>query len=467
MKQKQPNILFIMTDDHAAHAMSCYGSKVNETPQMDRLANMGARFDNCFCTNSICAPSRGVILTGKNSHLNGVKTLEDGFDGRQQTLPKLLQAGGYQTSIIGKWHLGHGGNYDPTGFDYWNIFPGQGQYINPKMYDMGELKQYTGYATDIVTDLTIDWIKNRNKDKPFFMMCHHKAPHRHWVPDEKHKDMYEDIDIPLPDTFNDSHEGRSDAVKYNLMGIEELTEFDLKQPFPEGLTDAELKYWKYQRYMKDYLKCIASVDDNIGRLLDFLEEEGLKEDTIVVYTSDQGFFLGDHGWFDKRYMLEESLRMPFLMSYPGVIKEGSVITDLVANLDFAETFLDYAGLEIPEDMQGHSFKPILEGNKPKDWLDALYYRYWVYKGEHGVSPHYGIRTLDYKLICYLKEARDFSGNCLKEVEDKEWPQWELFDLRTDSEELDNVYDDVRYQDVVKELKRRLFELKEHYQDYED
>ena len=298
-------------------------------------------------------------------------------------------------------------------------------------------------------------------------MCHHKAPHRHWVPDEKHKDMYEDVDIPLPDTFYDTHEGRSDAVKYNLMGIEELTEFDLKQPFPEGLTPDELKYWKYQRYMKDYLKCIASVDDNIGRLLDFLEEEGLKEETIVVYTSDQGFFLGDHGWFDKRYMLEESLRMPFLMSYPGVIKEGTVMKDLVSNLDFAETFLEYAGIEIPQDMQGRSFKSLLEGNKPQDWKDALYYRYWVYRGEHGVSPHYGIRTLDYKLICYLKEARDFSGNCLKEVEDKEWPQWELFDLRTDAEELDNVYEDARYQEIVEDLKKQLFEMKAYYQDYED
>lgn len=462
----RPNILFIMTDDHAAHAMSCYGSKVNTTPQMDRLAQMGAQFDNCFCTNSICAPSRAVILTGKHSHLNGVTTLETPFDGRQQTLPKLLQAGGYSTAIIGKWHLGHGEPYDPTGFDHWDIFPGQGDYINPVTIRMGEKIKHTGYATDIVTDLTIDWLDGRDKDKPFFMMCHHKAPHRHWVPDEKHMHLYED-DLPVPDTFMDTYDGRSDAIKYNLMGIEELTEFDLKEPFPTDLSPEQLKYWKYQRYMKDYLRCIASVDDNIGRLLDYLEADGIMENTIVVYTSDQGFFLGDHGWFDKRYMLEESLRMPYLMSYPAKINPGTKVNDLVANLDFASTFLDYAGLQIPADIQGKSFRGILEGNKPSDWQDCLYYRYWVTKGEHGVSPHYGIRTPDFKLICYLAAAMDFGGNSLEEVQNCEWPQWELFDLRSDEEELCNVYDDPRYTTIVSTLKERLFSLKASYLDFED
>lgn len=464
---KHPNILFIMTDDHAAHAMSCYGSKVNTTPQMDRLANMGARFDNCFCTNSICAPSRAVILTGKHSHLNGVKTLECNLDGRQQTLPKILQANGYQTAIIGKWHLGHGGNYDPTGFDHWTIFPGQGDYFNPKMYTMGKEVQFTGYATDIVTDLTLDWLENRDPNKPFFMMCHHKAPHRNWQPDEKHAHMYEDVEIPYPDTFNDTYEGRSDTIKHNLMGIDELTEFDLKQPVPDGLTPEEVKKWKYQRYMRDYLKCIASVDDNIGRLLDYLEESGLKEDTIVVYTSDQGFFLGDHGWFDKRFMLEESLRMPYLMAYPGTIPSGLVIQDIVSNLDFAPTFLSYCGISIPDDIQGKSFKPIIEGNKPKDWLDCVYYRYWTTRGEHGVSPHYGIRTPDYKLICYLDKARDYSGKALPEVENCTWPQWELFDLAKDLEELHNVYDDPNYASIVKELTNKLYKLKAYYQDNEN
>lgn len=464
---KQPNILFIMTDDHAAHAMSCYGSKVNTTPNLDRIAQNGAQFNNCFCTNSICAPSRAVILTGKHSHLNGVTTLETPLDGRQQTLPKLFQAGGYQTAIIGKWHLGHGEPYNPTGFDYWNIFPGQGAYINPITYEMGESVQHTGYATNIVTDLTIDWIKNREEERPFFMMCHHKAPHRNWVPDEKHKDMYANEDIPVPDTFNDTYDGRSDTIKYNLMGIEELTEFDLKEPFPTDLTPSELKYWKYQRYMKDYLRCIASVDDNVGRLLDFLEEEGLADNTIVIYTSDQGFFLGDHGWFDKRFMLEESLRMPFVMSYPNHIKEGTVINDIVSNLDFASTFLDYAGIDIPSDIQGKSFKGILEGNKPSDWLDCLYYRYWVVKGEHGVSPHYGIRTPQYKLICYLDAAMDFDGNSLEEVKNCTWPQWELFDLTSDEEEVKNLYDDPAYATVIAELKEKLYALKEHYLDFED
>lgn len=465
---KQPNILFIMTDDHAAHAMSCYGSKINTTPQMDRLADMGARFDNCFCTNSICAPSRAVVLTGKNSHLNGVKTLEDGLDGRQQTIPKIFQDNGYQTALIGKWHLGHGGLFDPTGFDHWNIFPGQGAYFNPEMYVMGEKTRFEGYATDIVTDLTIDWIDKRDPDKPFFMMCHHKAPHRNWQPHPKHMSLFEDADIPYPDTFNDTYEGRSDAVKYNEMGIELLTEYDLKGPVPEGLNEEETKKWKYQRYMKDYLRCIASVDDNVGRLLDYIEENGLKENTIVVYTSDQGFFLGDHGWFDKRYMLEESLRMPFLMAYPGTIPAHTVIDNsIISNLDFAPTFLHYCGIKIPKDIQGRSFHSIIEDNKPKDWLDCVYYRYWVTRGEHGVAPHYGIRTSEYKLICYLDKPRNFDGTFLPEFETCTWPQWELFDLTADQEEIKNIYDEPAYLDVVAELKEKLYALKEHYEDFED
>ncbi len=464
----QPNILFIMTDDHAAHAMSCYGSKLNQTPQMDRLASMGARFDNCFCTNSICAPSRAVILTGKHSHLNGVTTLQTKIDNRQNMISKIFKENGYQTALIGKWHLGHGENHDPSGFDYWNIFPHQGEYFDPTMYDMGVEKKFTGYATDIVTDLTIDWIKNRDIDKPFFMMCHHKAPHRNWQPNEKHKDMYNEIEIPYPDTFFDDYDGRSDAVKYNEMGIELLTEHDLKEPFPTDLSEKDLKKWKYQRYMKDYLRCIASVDDNIGRTLDYLEESGLIENTIIVYTSDQGFFLGDHGWFDKRYMLEESLRMPFLMAYPSVIPENTVIDkSLISNLDFAPTFLDYCNIEIPEDMQGMSFKPILEDKKPENWLDCVYYRYWVVKGEHGVCPHYGIRTLDYKLICYLDKARRFDGSYLPEFENCQWPQWELFDLNADIDELHNVYDEPKYETIREDLKARLFKLKEHYKDYEN
>lgn len=464
---QKPNILFIMTDDHASHAMSCYGSKINKTPNMDRLANMGARFDTCFCTNSICAPSRAVILTGKHSHLNGVKTLEDNFDGRQQTLPKILQKNGYQTAIIGKWHLGHGGDYDPTGFDYWSVFQGQGEYHNPIMYEMGDKKVFEGYATNIVTDLTIDWLDKREKEKPFFMMTHHKAPHRNWQSDKKHMDMYTE-DIPYPDTFNDTYENRSDAVKYNEMEIEMLTEHDLKEKIPTNLSAEDLKKWKYQRYMKDYLRCVASVDDNIGRLLDYLEENDILKNTIIVYTSDQGFFLGDHGWFDKRYMLEESLKMPFLMAYENEIAKNIIIDDsIVSNLDFAPTFLDYCGIDVPEDMQGQSFRKIIKNEKSKDWQDALYYRYWVTKGEHGVSPHYGIRTKEYKLICYLDKARNFDGKYRKELEDSKWPQWELFDLTKDSEEIVNLYDKKEYQDIIIKLKEKLYELKKQYKDYED
>lgn len=465
--KKTPNILFIMTDDHSANAMSCYGSNVNNTPQLDRLASMGARFDNCFCTNSICAPSRAVILTGKHSHLNGVTTLATHFNGDQENVAKILQRNNYETAIIGKWHLGHGAPYDPTGFDYWNIFYHQGEYFNPTMCEMGNDKEYEGYATDIVTDLTINWIENRDRNKPFFMMCHHKAPHRNWQPDEKHMHMYEDTQIPYPTTFDDNFETRSDATKYNEMGIELLTEHDLKEPTPKNLSKEEEKKWKYQKYMKDYLRCVASVDDNVGRLLDYLEESGLNEDTIIIYTSDQGFFLGEHGWFDKRYMLEESLKMPYLMAFPKVIPSNTVIDkSLVSNLDFAPTFLDYCNIEIPKDMQGKSFKPILEDEKPDDWDDSLYYRYWVTHGEHGVAPHYGIRTLEYKLICYLDKPRSFDGSYLPEFEDSEWPQWELYDLSKDTIEVNNVYSNPNYQKIVYELKEKLFKLKEQYNDTE-
>ena len=317
MTNQRPNILFILTDDHASHAMSCYGSRINETPHLDRIANEGMRFDNCFCTNSICGPSRAVILSGTHNHINGMTTLDTRFDGRQVTFPKLLQANGYQTAVIGKWHLGHGGNSDPTGFDYWNVLPGQGDYHDPEMIDMGERKQFKGYATDLITDFSIDWLNARDKDQPFMLMCHHKAPHRPWDPDDKHADMYEEIDIPEPETFNDDYANRASAAGAATMRIDrDMNERDLKFPVPEGLTPAEEKSWKYQRYIKDYLRCVASVDDNVGRLLDYLEEEGLAENTIVIYTSDQGFYLGDHGWYDKRFMYEESLRMPFIIRYP-------------------------------------------------------------------------------------------------------------------------------------------------------
>lgn len=488
---ERPNIIFIMSDDHAAHAIGAYGSRINETPHMDRLAEEGMVLDNCFCTNSICTPSRAVILTGKHSHLNGVLTLGDRFDGRQQTFPKLLQEAGYQTAIVGKWHLGEGGNSSPTGFDYWNVLPGQGDYHDPVMIEMGKDVRYEGYATDIITDLCLEWLKERDQDRPFMLMCHHKAPHRPWEPPAKYKDLYNDVHIPQPETFDDTYDNRSEAArgaKMRIFGHMNYKDLKLKPPagksewtfieIPDDLTGfsltpldtgepvtfashAELKDWMYQRYIKDYLRCIASIDENVGRMLDFLDEEGLAENTIIIYTSDQGFFLGDHGWYDKRFMYEESLRMPFLVRYPREIKAGTRTKAMATNLDFAQTFLDYAGVTFPGDMQGRSLRPIFAGEEPEDWPTAIYYRYWMHLTEHGVPAHYGIRTLRYKLIYYYGEALGTTDS----VDRSTPPEWELFDLEKDPLEMQNVYHDPAYAQVVAELKEELYRLKEEAQDY--
>ena len=457
----RPNILFIMTDDHAAHAMSCYGSRINETPNLDRIAQGGMRFDNCFCTNSLCEPSRAAILTGTYNHVNAVTTIGAHIDNRQENVAKVLQRNGYQTAIVGKWHLGQGEAHWPTGFDYWNILQGQGPYFDPEMVRNGEKVKYEGYTTDLITDLSLDWLKERDKERPFFMMYHHKAPHRPWDPDEKHANMYEDIDIPEPETFNDDYKNRAAAAGAAQMTVaEHLTERDLKQPVPEGLTPAEEKSWKYQRYIKDYLRCVASVDDNVGRVLDYLEEEGIADDTIVIYTSDQGFFLGDHGWYDKRFMYEESLRMPFIIRYPQAIKAGSVNGDIITNVDFASTFLDYAGIEEPERFQGRSFRPLLEGDTPADWPQSMYYRYWMHLAHHHVYAHYGVRTHRYKLIYYYADAMGQPGA----IDEKKTPEWELFDLEKDANELVNVYRDAEYRQVAAELRGELRRLQEEVGD---
>lgn len=463
-RTNKPNIVFIMSDDHAAHAISSYGSKVNETPNIDRIASEGIRFDNCFCTNSICSPSRAAILTGTYNHINGIKTIFDEFDGRKQTFPKLLQSNGYQTSIIGKWHLGHGGHSNPTGFDYWNVLPHQGEYRNPVMIEMGQEKQYEGYVTDLITDMSIDWMDKRDKERPFMLLCHHKAPHRSWVPDEKHAHLYEDEDIPEPPTFHDDYANRATAASAALMRVDrDLNDRDLKQKPPEGLSEAERKSWNYQRYMKDYLRCVASIDDNVGRMLDYLDEQGLAENTIVVYTSDQGFFLGDHGWYDKRFMYEESLRMPFLVRYPSLIQAGLTEERITVNVDFAPTFLELAGLSIPEDMQGVSLVPLLKGEVPEKWRTSMYYRYWEHMSPpHRVYSHYGIRTERYKFIYYYSESLGSTG-ALDEPKEKEW---ELFDLQQDSAELHNVYHDPVYADVVKQLEEELYALKRELKDFE-
>ncbi len=455
MIDPRPNILFIMSDDHASHAMSCYGSRINRTPNLDRIADDGMRFDNCFCTNSICTPSRAVILTGTYNHINGVTTLDSRLDGRLVTMPKLLQAAGYQTAIVGKWHLGHGGEADPTGFDYWNVLPGQGLYHNPEMIEMGERKTFPGYATDLITDFSLDWLNQRDPDRPFFLMCHHKAPHRPWEPDEKHAKLYENEEIPYPETFNDDYSNRAAAAAAAKMRIDrDMTLTDLKQPTPEGLTPEEEKKWKYQRYIKDYLRCVASIDDNVGRLLDWLEAEGLAENTIVVYTSDQGFFLGDHGWYDKRFMYEESLRMPFIIRHPASITPGSVNEQMILNVDFASTFLDYANVDIPEHFQGSTFRALLEGGTPDGWQNSMYYRYWMHLAHHHVYAHYGVRTLQHKLIYYYADALGQPGA----IDDSREPEWELFDLDADPYELMNVYHDPAYAAVKAELTAELHRL---------
>ena len=445
--KRQPNIVFIMSDDHAAHAMSCYGSRINETPHIDRIAQGGMRFDNCFCTNAICTPSRASILTGTYNHVNDVTTLASKMDNRLQTFPKLLQGAGYQTAVVGKWHLGEGKPHEPTGFDFWRVLPGQGLYHDPVLIDADGEKKWKGYVTDLITDWSLDWLRERDKERPFCLLLHHKAPHRSWEPDEKHATMYDDVDIPVPETFDDDYSNRSSAAEAAEMRMSHLRDYDLKQPIPEGLSAAEEKSWRYQRYIKDYLRVIASIDDNVGRVLNYLDEEGLADDTIVIYTSDQGFFLGDHGWYDKRFMYEESLRMPFVIRWPGRVAAGSAADAMTLNVDFGPMFLDAAGVDVPDDMQGRSFLPVLNGDTPDDWRDSMYYRYWMHKSHHNVYAHYGVRTHRYKLIYFYSDALGTPDS----VDETYDPEWELFDLEKDPYELNSVYDDPAYADVRREM----------------
>ena len=440
---KRPNILYIMADDHAAHAISAYGSVINQTPQLDRLAAQGMRFDRMFAVNSICTPSRATVLTGKYSHINGVPVFNR-FDGSQPTVAKYLQAAGYHTGIIGKWHL----ESDPTGFDKWSILPGQGDYFNPTFLEADGKRVIKGYITDITTDLSIDFLKNRPKDKPFFLMCHHKAPHRNWQPDAKHKVMFAGKVIPEPPTLRDNGVGRSDAIRECKQKVlENLSPNDTKGAPPAGLSDDELLKWKYQRYMQDYLACVQSVDDNVGRLLDYLDEAGLAENTLVIYTSDQGFFLGDHGLYDKRFMYEESIRVPFLVRWPEVIKPGEVQSAMGINVDFAPTFMDAAGLPLPADMQGRSLMPLFKGKMPSDWRGSWYYRYYHDPGDHNTRAHYGVRTTTHKLIYFWKKN-----------------QWEMYNLIADPSELHNLYSDPEQAETVVKLKAELYRLKKELKD---
>jgi arylsulfatase A-like enzyme len=460
---KQPNILFLFTDDHATQALSAYGHGLNKTPNLDRIAKEGMLFRRCLVTNSICAPSRAVILTGKYSHLNGQLTNKDVFDGSQQTVPKLLQKAGYQTAIVGKWHL----KSTPTGFDHHEVLVGQGSYYNPILITNGERVKHEGYTTDLITDQAFDWLDKRDKKKPFFLMCQHKAPHGRWEPALRHLGIFDDVDIQEPSTLFDDYAGRGKSASMHKMGIanhmgdarlmfkysskftpEQFKVFDgYFRPRNESFLAAKLEAkertrWHYQRYIKNYLSCVKAVDENVGRLLDYLDKQGLAENTVVVYSSDQGFYLGEHGWFDKRWMFDESLRTPLIARWPGVTKPGTESADMVSNVDFAETFLEIAGAAVPSEMQGRSLVPVLKGATPKDWRTSHYYHYYE-AGGHGVPIHYGVTTKSYKLIRYPAPM----------------DEWELYDLKKDPRELKSVFGRPEYAQTVKRLEKELSNLR--------
>ncbi len=477
-EEARPNILFVYTDDHAYQAISAYGSKINQTPNIDRLAGEGMLFRECYVTNSICGPMRAVIQTGKYSHLNGFLVNGNRFDGNQQTFPKLLQEAGYQTAVIGKWHLGT--HMAPQGYDYSEVLMGQGPYYNPRMLrdengdGQRERINHTGYTTDIITDLTLSWLQEkRDKERPFMLMYQHKAPHRNWQPGPDHLTKYDDTDIPEPPTLFDDYVGRGTAAMTQDMSLRyTMNRSDLKLVPPGNLTDEQLEKWnaaygpkneafekmdlqgrdlvrwKYQRYIKDYLRCIDSVDDNLGRVLDYLDDSGLAENTVVIYSSDQGFYLGEHGWFDKRWVYEESLRTPLIVRWPGTVAAGSETDRIASPLDFAQTFLEIAGAAAPADMQGHNLVPLLRGDVPDDWRETLYYHYYEFPGPHSVRRHYAVVDGRYKLIHYYEDDLD---------------EWELYDSKRDPYELTSVYDHPRYQDVQERLHEEVKRLRRELQ----
>jgi arylsulfatase A-like enzyme len=470
VRAERPNILFIMSDDHAAHALSCYGSKVNTTPQLDRLAKDGTRFTNAFVTNSICTPTRATLLTGKYSHKNGVPVFNV-FNGAQQTVAKLLQAAGYHTGMIGKWHLGS----DPTGFDRWIILPGQGAYHDPTFITPAGKLSIAGHCTDVTGELGIEFLKTRPQDKPFFLMLHHKAPHRDWTPAARHAAAWKDKVIPEPDTLFDDYTTRPTALPENAQTIaRHLTRRDLKLTPPADLqgperqkwlgvspmeveitaasgekkvlTGKELVQWKYQRYMQDYLACVQGVDESVGAVLDYLEKSGLAKNTVVFYTADNGFYLGDLGMYDKRFMYEPGLHVPLLVRGPGVAV-GQVSDQFSLDVDLAPTFLALAGEKVPADMQGRPLTAILKGDRPGDWRTAMYYRYYHDPGHHNTRAHYGVRTAAAKLIYYWRKDA-----------------YELFDLTADPREQRNLADDPAHAELLKTMKAELTRVKAEAQD---
>lgn len=485
---QRPNIIYIMSDDHAYQAISAYGGALKElaaTPNIDRIAREGIRFDRCLVTNSISGPCRAVILTGKYSHLNGFVANEGQkpFDGSQQTFPKLLQKAGYSTAMIGKWHLGS----DPTGFDHWEILPGQGSYYNPEFITSEGKHTEKGYVTELITEKCIDWLEDaKDSGKPFMLMMHHKAPHREWQPGPDELSLYKDVTFPEPPTLFDDYSNRGTAEKTQDMTISktmrleedlklykdrskmkstglarldpvQMAQWDsvynpiIREFYSSDLSGDELVRFKYQRYLQDYLACIAAVDKSVGEVLDYLKETGLDKNTVVIYASDQGFYLGEHGWFDKRLMFEESYRTPLLISWPGVTKPGTVNGDMVSNIDLPETFLEIAGVDVPDDMQGRSMVKILKGQTPGNWRKEHYYHYYEYPGSHMVKRHYGMSTQRYKLMHYYYDI----------------DEWELYDRMADPLEMKNVYDDPSYTRIRKKLHKRLGKLMIKYGDSEE
>ena len=471
----RPNIVFIFSDDHATNAISAYGGifkDIAPTPNIDRIANEGALLKNALCTNAICGPSRAAILTGKYSHVNGYfKNYKGGvFNNQQWTYPQSLQASGYQTALIGKWHLVS----EPIGFDYYkyHISKGeQGLYWDPVYNDNGKKIKEKGYATNLTTDFAMDWLNERDPNQPFCLMLQYKAPHRQWAPDAKYEDLWEDQEMPTPSNFNDTYQDRELTAGNTEMTMDYFSRRDMKMTPPDsllkkarnkwlqygfkpgevvapvkGLNREETRQWKYQKYIKDYLATIRSVDDNIGKVLAYLKENGLEKNTIVIYASDQGFFLGEHGFFDKRFMYEEALHMPFVIRYPGKIQPGTVVDDIVTNIDFAPTLLDMAGVPIPEQVQGKSFFNNLKGDTSEDWQQSMYYHYYEYPYYHRVQPHYGIRNQRYKLIHFYYDV----------------DVWEFYDLKKDPNEMKNLIHSKSYTILIKQLKKELYKLKENY-----
>ena len=473
--QPKPNIVFIFSDDHATNAISAYGGIYNDlatTPNIDRIANEGALLTNTLCTNAICGPSRAAILTGKYSHINKYyKNYKGGiFDSKQWTYPQALKEAGYQTALVGKWHLAS----EPVGFDYYKYHVSQGQqglYWDPVYNDNGKKIKEKGYATNLTTDYAIDWLNGREEKEPFCLLLQYKAPHREWSPDTKYKDLWEDIEMPYPATFNDAYKGRELTAGDTEMTMDYFSRKDMKMTPPdslskkerlkwlrfgvkpgetvvpsENLSTEEIRKWKYQKYIKDYLATIKSVDDNIGRVLEYLKENGLEENTIVVYASDQGFFLGEHGFFDKRFMYEEALRMPFIIRYPGKIKPGIIVDDIITNIDFAPTLLEMAGIPVPEAVQGNSFFSNLKGKTAEDWRQSMYYHYYEFPYYHRVQPHYGIRNQRYKLIHFYYDV----------------DVWEFYDLQKDPSEMNNLISSDTHAELIDSLKTELYRLKKEY-----